>query len=73
MTVERIVELFTLTSVFDAVATNGINRKGEFTFNGKVYDSKAMAKRQEELIEDFLSPFEVAEDAYVIEYTEKSE
>lgn len=49
MTVERIVELFTLTSVFDAVATNGINRKGEFTFNGKVYDSKA--KRQEELIE----------------------
>lgn len=27
MTVERIVELFTLTSVFDAVATNGINRK----------------------------------------------
>lgn len=71
MTVERIVELFTLTSVFDA--TNGINRKGEFTFNGKVYDSKAMAKRQEELIEDFLSPFEVAEDAYVIEDTEKSE
>lgn len=70
MTVERIVELFTLTSVF---ATNGINRKGEFTFNGKVYDSKAMAKRQEELIEDFLSPFEVAEDAYVIEDTEKSE
>ena len=41
--------------------------------NGKVYDSKAMAKRQEELIEDFLSPFEVAEDAYVIEDTEKSE
>lgn len=39
------VELFTLTSVFDAVATNGINRKGEFTFNGKVYDSKAMAKK----------------------------
>lgn len=73
MTVERIVELFTLTSVFDAVATNGINRKGEFTFNGKVYDSKAMTKRQEELIEDFLSPFEVAEDAYVIEDTEKSE
>ena len=73
MTVERIVELFTLTSVFDAVATNGINRKGEFTFNGKVYDSKAMAKRQEELIEDFLSQFEVAEDAYVIEDTEKSE
>lgn len=32
-----------------------------------------MAKRQEELIEDFLSPFEVAEDAYVIEDTEKSE
>lgn len=30
-------------------------------------------KRQEELIEDFLSPFEVAEDAYVIEDTEKSE
>lgn len=70
MTVERIVELFTLTSVFDAVVTN---EKGEFTFNGKVYDSKAMAKRQEELIEDFLSPFEVAEDAYVIEDTEKSE
>lgn len=72
MTVERIVELFTLTSVFDVV-TNGINGKGEFIFNGKVYDSKAMAKRQEELIEDFLSPFEVAEDAYVIEDTEKSE
>ena len=73
MTVERIVELFTLTSVFDAVATNGINRKGEFTINGKEYDSNSMAKRQDELIEDFLSPFEVAEDAYVIEDTEKSE
>lgn len=72
MTVERLVELFVLTTVFDSVTHNGAT-PSQFRFRNKMYDATAMAQRQEELIEDFLSPYETSEDGYVIEDTEKSE
>lgn len=74
MTTERLLELVMLTSTFDnIISASGINRNGEFEFEGGIYDAKAMVKRQEELFKEFIAPFEVAGEAYVIEDTEKSE
>lgn len=42
-------------------------------FEGGIYDVKAMVARQTELFKEFIAPYEVAGEAYVIEDTEKSE
>lgn len=42
-------------------------------FEGGIYDVKAMVTRQTELFKEFIAPYEVAGEAYVIEDTEKSE
>ena len=59
MTTERLLELVMLTNTFE--------------FEGGIYDVKAMVARQTELFKEFIAPYEVAGEAYVIEDTEKSE
>ena len=49
------------------------NENGEIEFEGGIYDVKAMVARQTELFKEFIAPYEVAGEAYVIEDTEKSE
>lgn len=74
MTVERLLELNTLTAVFDnIISAAAIDKNGEFTFENRTYDANAMVIRQTELFKEFVAPYEVDSDAYVIEETEKSE
>jgi hypothetical protein len=68
MTTERLLELVMLTNTFDSIIhASGVNE------NGEIYDVKAMVARQTELFKEFIAPYEVAGEAYVIEDTEKSE
>ena len=55
------------------VRWNRVNENGEIEFEGGIYDVKAMVARQTELFKEFIAPYEVAGEAYVIEDTEKSE
>ncbi len=72
MTTERLLELVMLTNTFDSIIhASGVNENGEF--EGGIYDVKAMVARQTELFKEFIAPYEVAGEAYVIEDTEKSE
>lgn len=72
MTTERLLELVMLTNTFDSIIhASGVN--GEIKFEGGIYDVKAMVARQTELFKEFIAPYEVAGEAYVIEDTEKSE
>lgn len=74
MTAERLLELTMLTMAFnDIITPSAIDRKGEFVFEGRTYDAKLMVTRQDELLKEFLSPYEVSSDAYVIDETEKSD
>lgn len=72
MTTERLLELVMLTNTFDSIIhASGVNENGEI--EGGIYDVKAMVARQTELFKEFIAPYEVAGEAYVIEDTEKSE
>lgn len=73
MTTERLLELVMLTNTFDIIHASGVNENGEIEFEGGIYDVKAMVARQTELFKEFIAPYEVAGEAYVIEDTEKSE
>lgn len=76
MTTERLLELVMLTNTFDSIIhASGVNENGEIEieFEGGIYDVKAMVARQTELFKEFIAPYEVAGEAYVIEDTEKSE
>mgnify|MGYP000345727309 CR=1 FL=1 len=73
MTTERLLELVMLTNTFDSIHASGVNENGEIKFEGGIYDVKAMVARQTELFKEFIAPYEVADEAYVIEDTEKSE
>lgn len=74
MTTERLLELNMLTMAFDSIITpSAIDKNGEFVFEGRTYDAKAMVTRQDELLKEFLAPYEVSSDAYVIEETEESD
>jgi hypothetical protein len=76
MTTERLLELVMLTNTFDSIIhASGVNENGEIEieFEGGIYDVKAMVTRQTELFKEFIAPYEVAGEAYVIEDTEKSE
>lgn len=74
MTTERLLELVMLTNTFDSIIhASGVNENGEIEFEGGIYDVKAMVARQTELFKEFIAPYEVAGEVYVIEDTEKSE
>ena len=66
MTTERLLELVMLTNTFDSIIhASGVNENGEIEFEGGIYET--------ELFKEFIAPYEVAGEAYVIEDTEKSE
>lgn len=70
MIVEKMLELQLLSYLMEMMSHI---RGDRFEFGGNLYSKAAVEARYNELFSEFIEPYMVAQDAEVVEITEKSE